>query len=353
MSDRPTPRSYKSRTTLVIVGVVFAIGFSSLALWLHLTNPASYASTPYANVEAESGGLSAPASVQANAAASGGKDVQFGNGQLQTPHIMVFVMENLSYSDVIGKSSAPYMNSLAKNYETATNSYALGHYSLDNYLGAISGNFYNWSTGDCTPGSSCRTSDTTFANQLDSAHIPWDAYMEGMPSNCYTSNAGGSGGYGVRHDPFVYFTDLESNDCSKIQPSTGMLTALNSSSPPDFVWYTPDICHDAGGDSSCATLANGDQYLSSEIPSIQATSWYKNGGKIIVTFDEGDGSGQGEFLTGNGSHVLTILISAATAGKPAYTPYVNLFGMLAGLEKAYNVACLAQACNANSGVMPL
>ena len=50
------------------------------------------------------------------------------------PHVMVVMMENKSYGQVIGQASEPYTNLLAQSYGLATNSYAFGHPSLPNYL---------------------------------------------------------------------------------------------------------------------------------------------------------------------------------------------------------------------------
>lgn len=271
---------------------------------------------------------------------------------------MVLMMENNSYSDIVGSSSAPYQTKLAKSYETATSSYGAGHYSLDNYLAAVTGRFYTWSDGDCSPGPGCRAYDATIVDQLDAAHVPWDAFMGAMPSNCDTQNAYDASAnryYGVRHDPFVYFPRLVKNDCGRIQPSTHLLAALDSASPPAFVWYSPQICHDGGGDEPCATVAAGDSFLSAEIPRIQATRWYREGGVIVLSYDEGNssGQGQGEHLHGEGNHILTILVSQATKGKADYSRYVNTFGMLAGIEKAYGLHCLELACSSSNGILPV
>src|SRR5467141_2447110 len=49
-------------------------------------------------------------------------------------HVVVIVMENKEYGDVIGQPSAPYINGLARRYALATNFYAVSHPSLPNYL---------------------------------------------------------------------------------------------------------------------------------------------------------------------------------------------------------------------------
>lgn len=274
------------------------------------------------------------------------------------PHILVLVMENHSYGDIVGSPDAPYQTMLSKTYETATNSYAVGHHSLDNYLALVSGVFDPWSTDDCNPSPSCESNDPTLPGQLDRAGIGWDAYMGAMPTDCdQKSNDDGEPGqsYVVRHDPFVYFPDLLSKDCSRIQPGSRMLGALDAPSPPDFVWYSPQVCDDGGGDDPCSTVAAGDRFLSEEVPAIQTTPWYRDNGVIVLTYDEGDeaGQGTGEYLSGSGNHILTVVISAATRHRPPFTAYVNHFGVLAGLERAYGVRCLGQACSPENGLLPL
>jgi acid phosphatase len=49
-------------------------------------------------------------------------------------HVILVVEENHSYSEVIGNSSMPYLNSLASQYGLATQFYADAHPSLPNYL---------------------------------------------------------------------------------------------------------------------------------------------------------------------------------------------------------------------------
>ncbi|HET7441599.1 MAG TPA: hypothetical protein VFJ47_09875, partial [Terriglobales bacterium] len=52
---------------------------------------------------------------------------------METSHVFVVVEENHSYSQVIGSSSMPYLNSLATKYGLATKYYANTHPSIGNY----------------------------------------------------------------------------------------------------------------------------------------------------------------------------------------------------------------------------
>ena len=54
-------------------------------------------------------------------------------------HIVVVVMENHGYSDVIGNPQAPFLNSLAQQGLSLTQSYAVTHPSEPNYLALFSG----------------------------------------------------------------------------------------------------------------------------------------------------------------------------------------------------------------------
>ena len=272
------------------------------------------------------------------------------------PHIMVLVMENESYDQLIGNSAAPYINSLASSYLRATCSYASAHNSLPNYLEMISGRDYGASgtLNDCTPSSCGPIAGTDIAGQLDAAGISWKAFMGAMPSNCDPSDAGGSGGYVVRHNPFVYFPQgRTSRGCGNDVPATGLLAALNSSMPPDFVFYSPSICEDGGNDAPCSTIANGDRFLEEVIPAIMATPWYRDAGTIILTWDESAGSDTSGRYGDTGGHVLTVVISATTKGGKPSARYVDPAGILRTIEHAYGLSYLGAAAQSRSGSLPL
>ncbi len=112
-----------------------------------------------------------------------------------TPHVMEIMMENEAPQDLIGNSEAPNINQLAQDYGIATDSFAIGHPSLPNYIETISGSNYGV-TDDGTPQSEgISSSASTVVNQLQAAGDTWRAYFGSMPSNGYT---GGDTG-GLRH----------------------------------------------------------------------------------------------------------------------------------------------------------
>lgn len=54
-------------------------------------------------------------------------------------HVVVVVMENHSYADIIGSADAPYINALAAQGASFSRSYAVTHPSEPNYLALFSG----------------------------------------------------------------------------------------------------------------------------------------------------------------------------------------------------------------------
>lgn len=266
---------------------------------------------------------------------------------------MVLVMENQSYDQIIGNSAAPYINSLASSYLRATCSYASAHNSLPNYLEMISGRDYEASgtPNDCTPSNCGPITGADIASQLDATAISWKAFMGAMPSDC---DAGGSGGYVVRHNPFVYFPQgRTSQGCRNDVPAAGLLAALNSPRPPDFVFYSPSICEDGGNDAPCSTIANGNRFLGGLVPAIMATAWYRDAGTIILTWDESAGSDTSGRYGDNGGHVLTVVISATTKGGKPFDLYVDPAGILRTVEHAYGLTYLGAAAQSRSGSLPL
>ena len=118
------------------------------------------------------------------------------------PHVLLIMLENKGYGATLGSCAAdPYLCSLASQYVSATAWYAVSHPSLPNYLAVTSGSTQGCSSDGCPVGISA----PDLGGQLTAAGIPWEAYMESLPSACDTIAA--SGAYTRVHNPFVYYTD--------------------------------------------------------------------------------------------------------------------------------------------------
>jgi hypothetical protein len=249
---------------------------------------------------------------------------------------MVVMMENKSYSEVIGQPTQPYTNALANHYGLATRSYAFGHPSLPNYLDLVSGSDQGV-TDDNPPSAHSFPGVPTLADQLAAAGFSEKAFAEDLPADPSSD----TGQYAVRHFPWMYFPGTR----MPIADATTMLTDLRSSSPPDFVWYTPNVIDDEHN----GTVEQGDAFLSRFVPQVQSTPWYRAGGQIVIEWDESEGDSTGINGT-DGGHIPTIVVSSAlkTSPRKDATP-VNTTGILASIENCYGVGHLAGAGDPGNG----
>lgn len=258
---------------------------------------------------------------------------------------MVVVFENHGYSSIITSPTAPYLNTLARRYGLATASYATTHPSLPNYLALVSGTTQGI-TEDCT--ATCSANAPQIVDQLHAHHIGWRAFMEAAPSRCYTGS--GAYPYDRHHDPFVYAPHITANaqQCDDIVPYTTLAPELASGRAPPFLWVTPDVEHDM----HTGTVAQGDQWLHAQLPAILSSSWYRNGGIVIITFDESSGGTASGCCAGaDGGHVATIVVSTRTPPGARLATPVDGAGILRTIESLYRLPYLGAAANPHSGTL--
>ena len=262
-----------------------------------------------------------------------------------SPHIMVIMEENQGYAATLGScgsgSPDPYLCSLASQYASATAWYGVTHPSQPNYVAIDSGSTQGCTTDSCAGGYTA----TDLGGQLSSAHIPWTAYMEDMPSPCYTGDS--SGNYVRKHNPFIVFQDnLPPSPCH-IQPYPGaanLVAALDSSSAPAFVWITPNL----NDDMHDGTIQMADQWLQTNLVGVLTSSWFEDNGTVIITMDEGtDNSG----CCGGaaGGQVPMVVISSKARGRGALPAAGDHYGTLRSIEEAYGLSLLGAAANSANG----
>src|ERR1700681_4520098 len=108
------------------------------------------------------------------------------------PPVMVVMMENKNYSEVIGQTNQPYTNQLAVSNGLATQSYATTT-GLPNYLAIVCGSTLG--VGDVLPSQQAFPNTATVADQLSAAGYPAKAYAEDLPPDPTNT----SGNYNVQH----------------------------------------------------------------------------------------------------------------------------------------------------------
>lgn len=253
-------------------------------------------------------------------------------------HVIWVWMENHSYSDIIGSSQAPYINTLANQCGLATNYHNISHPSLPNYISATSGlglsdlkKFDN----DCSPSKHCSTTAPSVFGQGET----WKAYEESMPSNCDPSNAGE---YAVRHNPPPYYTTL--SGCTTLDvPYTQLATDLTNNTLPAFSFITPNVIDDMHD----GTIPDGDSWLANNLPTIFNSAQYKSGTTaVVVTWDEGEGGTSNDCATNTsdiGCHVATIVASPSTAPGTTSGTLFNHYSLLGTAEQLLGLPKLGLA----------
>lgn len=274
------------------------------------------------------------------------------SAQGSKPHVMVIVLENTEYSDVIGSSTAPYFNQLANRYGLATDYHARTHPSLPNYIDLIAGSTMDISS-DCTD---CHTDGDTIVDQINKVGVHWKAYMGGMPSVCYQGAdypPGSLDGYAKRHNPFIYFDHLRTDPsaCQDDVPLSQLSGDLRSPNATPFIWISPTLCDDGHNTSAACGLGGADRWLQATIPSVLQSSWYGDGGIIIVTFDEGRSDSTSSCCGGgaHGGHIATLVISKSVKPGARMDTPVDHAGTLRTIEALYGVPYLRTAADPQSG----
>jgi acid phosphatase len=242
-------------------------------------------------------------------------------------HVFVIVMENHSYSEVIGNGGAPYINGLLGQAALASNYYGVAHPSLPNYLALTGASTFNV-TSDCT---TCWVNATNLADRVESAGRTWKAYMESMPSPCFV---GDSYPYAQKHDPFIYYNDIRTNASrcqSHVVPYTQLSSDLASSaSTPSFAWITPDMCNDM---HDCS-VAQGDVWLEQQVPVILGSPAFKNERSLLaITWDEDDSS--------QSNQVPAIFVGSDVLQNRASATAYNHYSLLHTIETALGLQTMS------------
>ncbi|MGE0066165.1 MAG: alkaline phosphatase family protein [Solirubrobacterales bacterium] len=251
-------------------------------------------------------------------------------------HVVLIVLENHEFDEVIGAPEAPFLNGLATRGALATNYHAIGHPSLPNYLALLGGSTYG--VGENCGG--CMTPGPNLATQLSAAGIAWRAYMGAMPRACFAGAEAGQ--YVKRHNPFMHSRAVASDPalCRRVVPETGLDADLRRHRLPAFAWLSPNLCAD-GHD---CLLTNADRHLAALIPRI--TPQLGPHGLLVVTFDEG--TSDADCCGGTaGGRVATILAGPDVPPGTLLRRPFDHYSLLAALEDRFGLARLRHARGAD------
>jgi acid phosphatase len=172
---------------------------------------------------------------------------------------------------------------------------------------------------DNDPGASNHIASTShIADQIERAGLSWKTYQESMGNPCtlYSHDL-----YAAKHNPFIYFDDINGwNGTAMTAPPRclehvvdySQLDAdLASGKMPQYAFITPNLQNDMHDGS----VAQGDAWLSREVPKILGSDAFNHGGVLFLLWDEGGG-----LIAGDDPPFIAVSPNA----KPGYvsqTPY--------------------------------
>ena len=208
----------------------------------------------------------------------------------QAGKLVVIVMENERFSDIVGNSQAPYLNQLIGKGELFTNYTAVASGSNPNYLAMTSG-----LTAEQSPPS------PNIFKAIDGSGgtLAWKEFMESAPGNCASGTSANIPGtsvplYTADHDPAYSYRSAITCSANDVPMTT---STFNPASLPSLSYVVPNQCDDMhtlpGTGQSCpaffgsntgTSLMNlGDNWLAHVVPTLLA----QPNVTVLITWDEG------------------------------------------------------------------
>jgi len=236
-------------------------------------------------------------------------------------HLVVVVLENRSYDQIVGQPEAAFLNSLERAAAVFTRSYALTHPSEPNYLALFSG-----STHAITDDSCPLTFDTgNLGRSLLDAGQTFAGYSEDLPSTGYTGCR--AAGYARKHNPWADFANLPASVNKPMSAFPSDFAAL-----PTVCFVIPNLAHDLHD----GTLAQADRWLQAHLGGYAAWAPRHNS-LLVVTTDEDDSSGDNRIAT---------LVFGARVVPGRYSQRIDHYSLLLTIEDAYGLPPLGSSGHA-------
>lgn len=247
--------------------------------------------------------------------------VSFASVIPKPDHIIICIMENRGYNQIIGSSQAVYINSLASDNKGAlfTNSHGLTHPSQPNYLMLYSGSNQGV-IDDATP-TNIPFVTANLGAALINAGYKFTGYCEDLPSVGYNGTVSGS--YYRKHNPWANWQQAPVNGypITVNQPLTALPS--NFDSLPNVCFVVPNIINDMHD----GTIQQGDTWLQSNMGSL--INWCKTHNSLfILTWDEDAGT--------TPNQIPTIFIGEKVL-HGQYNQYVSHYSILRTIEEMYSL----------------
>jgi hypothetical protein len=247
-------------------------------------------------------------------------------------HIVIVVEENHSDTQIIGSTSAPYINALSTDLYSAnfTESYAITHPSQPNYLDLYSGSNQGVTNDDDPPNDPFITPN--LGRQLIDAGRSYSTYSESLPYAGY--NGDNYGAYARKHNPAANWMGTGIN---QIAPSTNQpFTAF----PSDYTKLptVSIVIPDKNNDMHDGSISTADLWLRNYLDNY--IQWSKTHNSLfILTFDEDDSKDDNRIVT---------IFCGSMVKSGQYSTQINHYNVLRTIEDMYRLPYAGNASNAKT-----
>ena len=234
-------------------------------------------------------------------------------------HVVVVILENRGFEQVVGNPEAPYLNELINQAALFTAATAITHPSQPNYLALFSGDTQGVRDNGCPYSFAA----PNLARQLLDAQLSFAIYAEDLPSagDPVCSN----GGYARKHNPLPNFTNVPpqlSQPFSAFGPDYAALAQV--------AFVIPNLCHDM---HDCP-VATGDAWLRAHLDGYRR--WADtHRSLLVITWDEAEG--------GSPTNRIPLIITGQLVKPGRYAEPVDHYRLLRTLEDMFGLGHLGQA----------
>jgi hypothetical protein len=243
-------------------------------------------------------------------------------------HVVIVMEENHSYSSIIGNPDAPYMNLLAQEGASLTESHGVTHPSQPNYIALFSGSTQGVTDNAAHPHDEFTAPN--LASKLLAAGYTFVGFADGLPESGFDGVGAGDSAVGLyqrKHCPWINWQDAtEPPPENKLPPTislpfTSFPTDFNDL--PTLAMVVPNQKHDMHD----GTIAEADSWLEQYIgPYVE---WARSHDSLLIlTWDEDDSAHE--------NHVVTVFHGPGV--QPGeYAGFIDHYNVLATLEAIYDL----------------
>jgi acid phosphatase len=272
-------------------------------------------------------------------------------------NVFVILMENTTLATLESNiSSAPNLKTWQGQYATGADYHGVSHPSLPNYIALTSGDTQGIgcdcgakpNQGTCFPvldiclTCSCNQAVTGhIADQLEAANKTWKDFGEDMGTPC---NLTDSGNYVTRHNPFLYYNNIQTSS-TRCKAHVVDYKSFDPTNADTFSFIAPNLIDDMHDQAVPTNIAAGDAWLGKNVPPILASNAYKNGGLLVVVWDEDDGSGGIGGTTDDPVGIWVFSPFAKSGGFSAKSKYDH-YSLLATFEDGLDLGRIGKAATA-------